>query len=132
MEKLKTSWLNQVRQSNEERTTTVISMLGITEEDYADMWLDAGILYLTDIIGVGEWKDEFMNAPLYWNWWRNHWQKWDARFLGYAKEVPKENWGKLYDDVHDITGVNFKPHSVILEQIFHKEVVTKLTNGIKE
>ncbi|WP_313234195.1 hypothetical protein [Sphingobacterium multivorum] len=130
--KLKKSWLNQVKQSNQERTAKVLEMLQIREADYADMWLDAGIHYLVKVIEVGEWKEEFLNAPLFWKWWLNHWQKWDARFIGYSKEVPAENWTALYDYVHDIEGIELRPHKVILEEIFHKEVVTKLTHGINE
>ena len=125
--KLSKSWLNTVKQSNTERTAMIIDMLGISESDYNDLWIDAGISYLVNVIEVGEWKEEFMNAPLFWKWWLNHWKKWDARFIGYTKEVPSDQWAKLYDDVHDVNGVDFKPHAVVLEQIFHKKVVMELT-----
>jgi hypothetical protein len=130
--KLSKSWLNTVKQSNTERTAMIIDMLGISESDYNDMWLDAGVYYLINVIEVGEWKDEFMNAPLFWKWWLNHWTKWDARFIGYSKEVSADQWAKLYDDVHDIESVNFKPHAIILEEVFHKEVVKELTKGNHE
>jgi hypothetical protein len=121
------SWLNQVKISNEERKLKITSMLKISEEDYHDMWLDAGKHYLTDVIAVGEWLDEFMNANIFWKWWFNHWQKWDAKFIAYSKEVPCEHWAKLYDDLHNVEHVDFKPHAVVLEDVFNQEVIKPMT-----
>lgn len=126
------SWLNQVKTTNESRQLQVINMLGITEADYHDMWLDAGKHYLTDVIEVADWIDEFMNANIYWKWWFNHWQKWDAKFIAYSKEVPQEHWARMYDDLHDVTHVDFKPHAIILEDIFNQEVIKQMTGGINE
>ncbi|WGQ12961.1 hypothetical protein [Sphingobacterium faecium] len=129
MTNTKTSWINKVKTIQQVNRELVMRKLGISEEDYHDMWLDAGIHYLTDVIEVGEWKPEFMNARIFWKWWLNHWQRWDARFLEYTKEVPKDQWAKLYDDVHDPLHADFKPHAVVLEDIFHKEVVIPMTKG---
>lgn len=128
--KKQVSWLNQVKQEQHERQSQVIEMLGISEEDYHNLWLDAGKHYLTNVIEVGDWIDEFMNANIYWKWWLNHWRKWDAKFIAYAKEIPSEQWPTLYDDLHNVEHVDFKPHAAVLEDVFHRDVIKPMTKGV--
>lgn len=125
------SWINKVKTIQEVNRVLVLRKLGIDEADYYDMMLDAGKHYLVEVIGVAEWLDEFMNANIYWKWWMNQWQKMDAKFLEYTKEISKDQWARLYDDLHNVQGIDFKPHSVVLEDIFHKEVVLPMTKGVE-
>lgn len=123
----KTSWINKVKSANEQNREQVINLLQITEMAYYDYLLDMGKYYLTDIIQVGVWRDDFLSSGVFWKWWLNHWSKWDAQFLTEAKGTPRQEWHQLYDDIHNANSTQFKPHAAVLEAIFHKDVVQVLT-----
>lgn len=126
----KQTWIVEVKTLQQVNRALVLRKLGITEEQYTNLWLDAGKNYLTDVIEVGDFLPDFTASNLFWKWWLNHWQHWDAEFLSLCKQVAWHEIPDLYDETHNVNSVSFRPHKAILEDIFYKKVVTPLTKGV--
>lgn len=122
----KANWINKVKTVQQVNRQLVLRKLGISEEDYWDMMLDAGTRYLKNVLQVDGCIDDIMGAELYWKWWLNHWQKWDATWLREQKH--EEPWlrAKLYDQLHDASEYGFAPNKHIMSELFQRSVLNKM------
>lgn len=120
------SWINKVKSVQQVNRELVIRKLGITEEQYWDKMLDAGTHYLTDVIMAGRCLDDILGAELYWKWWLNHWQRWDALWLEEQKNESPWLREKLYDQLHDVTEYGYAPQRHIMAELFERVVLNKL------
>lgn len=120
----KANWIKQVKSLQEVNRELVMRRLDISEEEYHNMWLDAGRKYLTELIGKDKrMLDMILDANVYWRWWLNQWQKWDEVFLREVKLESPKLWHKLYDRIHDPSDAGIAPNRAVLREIFRKNVV---------
>lgn len=67
--------------------TTVIDLVGITDEEYNTMQFEGGIDFLTHYISEGKeetleaWRRELSYSRVFWAWWRNQWLLRDEMLL---------------------------------------------------
>lgn len=123
----KTNWINKVKTVQSVNKELVMRKLSIAESDYNDMWIDAGIIYLRQTLGIdADLAQELINSNLYWKWWLNHWQQWDAKFLTEAKHESPTLINRLYDQLHDPSASGFAPNKNLLKAMLAERVIDKL------
>lgn len=121
------NWIDKVKKEYADNRREVMLLLNISETEYNNMWLDAGIQYLRDTLGLDEETiTDIIETDVYWKWWFNQWQRWDKAFL---REVGYESVSlrhKLYDQLHDPSETGFAPNRMLLANIFRRKVVDQL------
>lgn len=122
----KQNWIKKVKTLQSVNRTLVLRELEINEEDYWDMVLDAGTQYLVKVLQVGDCINDVLGATLYWKWWVNHWQKWDALWLEERKQEHPWLRVKLYDQLHDASAKGFAPNRVVMRELFCTQVLDEL------
>jgi hypothetical protein len=103
----------------EEFKRRVCELLGITQEQYADMQLRYGRQYLQAYIpNDPDGIDQLLGQRIYWTWWRNHWAMRDEQFcVGHVESLSMKLRTELYHELHNPNTLAscIRPNGVILE-----------------
>jgi len=110
----------------------IMTLLGITEEDYNSLQFDLGMSYLGKICSAAVIRKELSYNELYWNWWKSQWNRIDEYFLeGMAVDRidTKSQFYRLayihYVEIHR------KPH-LVTDRFVQDEIANDYNHMIRE
>lgn len=67
---------------NPQTEQRILQLLKWTEDEYNDLVLETGIAYLKGMAPeYPQVVKQIASSRIFWNWWREHWQKRDEQFL---------------------------------------------------
>lgn len=108
---------------NESNRAAVCRLLGWDMLAYGEFQQAAGLQYISEqVCGDAESVQTVAESPIFWAWWVNHWNRRDAEFLTYAGGYSSESRVLLYENLNNIAGFEFYPHTIILEQAYAQMV----------
>lgn len=125
---------NTRREAKDALKRSVCELLNWTEMQYAETVYHEGLAYLKAYII----KDDHAIAalersPIFWAWWKNHWQNRDAAFLKHCQEREINFRDELYHALNngaELAG-SIYPNSVVLNESYAlmiTEVIQQETN----
>lgn len=121
------SWISKVKTVQSVNKELVLRKLNISASQYVDMVLDGGFDYLRKVLELDELLvQDLVSSSLFWKWWMNHWQKWDAEFLKIVRWESPQLWVKLYNQLHDPSDKGYAPNKKLLKAMLAESVVDKL------
>jgi hypothetical protein len=121
------NWISQVKTVQTVNKELVLRKLNISEAQYVDMVLDGGFDYLRNVLELDEeLVQDLVSSSLFWKWWMNHWQKWDAEFLIKSRRENPRIIQMLYNQLHDPSDKGYAPNKKLLKAMLAEAVVDKL------
>ncbi len=126
--------LEERKQAAIKAMQAITRMLGMTEEQYADMKYSYGLLYIeTYIPNDAEARRHLESSKIFWNWWKNHWLLRDETFLVYAKDLYKMDRKAAYNQLHNplMLAAGWSLHGVALDASYANMIgiINKETAG---
>ena len=110
--------MNPIKFIIEANKQQVRRLLGWSETRFAEFVAAKGIQYLKDVLFADDDAVILLTkGDMFWQWWRNHWNKRDEVFLLDAAEYVQEHRIILYEELHTLTLSNY-PHRPIMEQSY--------------
>lgn len=124
-----------LRKTHEERKkkvesvrTQLQSMLNWDDLQYCEFQMEMGMKYLDRIAGPGEiGVKELSQSKLYWNWWKNHWNRRDQEFLNDLVVTIASGLEEIRQEYmywHSPYNITVRPHKPIMEESFSKMIGT--------
>ncbi len=98
--KSKTAIRKQVYASNQQY---ILSQGGLTENQYNDLWLDAGKQFLAELYPSSDkrfakYYHRFHNQRSFWKWWFKKWRGWEMNLLQEVEDCQVQLNSEVYRD----------------------------------
>lgn len=122
---------NSRRDAKEALKRSVCELLNWTEMQYAEFVYHEGLAYLKAYLpGDAHAAGILERSPIFWAWWKNHWQNRDAAFLKHCRERAINFKTELYNSLHDGAELadSIYPNSVVLNESYAL-MITELVNN---
>lgn len=85
---MKTTVKDQRTQQQHQLQQRIEHLLGLSAEQMLQLIFETGCRYMEDMTDLAEVAHQFLQEPLYWNWWRQQWAIIDAQFLLNHSDAP--------------------------------------------
>lgn len=93
-------------------------LLGWTELQYAEFVEAKAKEYLKNVLFADEAAiNELLKGKLWWNWWKNHWNRRDEEFVTYSEIYHQHLLEFEYVRLNSIKG-GIYPHSRIMDETY--------------
>lgn len=82
----------------------VLQLIGWTKEQHNQHIYECADAYLGGFIpSYPQIQTQIMKTPVFWNWWRLHWEKRDMQFIEqcYGWDEGRESRVEVYKELHD-------------------------------
>lgn len=110
--------MNAIKFIIEANKQQVRRLLGWSERRFSEFVAAKGIQYLKEVLFADDDAVlQLTKGDMFWQWWRNHWNKRDEEFLLYAGEYVLDHRLIMYEELHTIT-LDKYPHRPIMEQSY--------------